>query len=157
MQIRKATPADIPDLLELWKEFMDFHADRDPVFARSEDGHERFAEFIGENLASAEWLDLVAVDEGHLLGYCMATIVRYPPVLKVSRYGYVQDIAVTSGHRRRGIAAALYQETECWFREQGIARAELNVAVANEASQGFWGYMGYKDRMVRMEKILDSE
>lgn len=91
--IRKAANADLDAIGRLWQEFMDFHRDRDPHFARSADGHERFKEFIAGHITSDTSCVLVADDGGEIVGYCLATLAKYPPVFEHRDYGAVFDLA----------------------------------------------------------------
>jgi ribosomal protein S18 acetylase RimI-like enzyme len=142
--IRKATIKDLESIGLLWQEFMDFHKERDSVFARSADGHEHFKEFIAGHLEKESSLVLIAEQDGAAIGYCLAMISKYPPVFDSRDYGFVSDLAVTRRCRRAGIGEKIYKAAEMWFSEQGIHRIELRVAVTNEVSTAFWRKMGFK-------------
>jgi GNAT superfamily N-acetyltransferase len=154
IEIRKARKDDLGEIVELWKEFMDFHRDRDRFFTRSHDGHTRFRRYVGDNLRDPAWLVLVAIEADRPVGYLMATVLEYPPVFKIKRHGFVQDVAVTEVARRHGVASALFERAEHWFRQRGLSRIELNVAAANGVSQSFWRKMGFVDSIHRWAKDL---
>jgi hypothetical protein len=84
-RVRKATQEDTGAIAELWKELMDFHQERDPCFTRSVDGHERFAEFVSGRISSETSCVLVAEQQGEIVGYCLATISKFPPEMKSQR------------------------------------------------------------------------
>jgi len=150
MKIREAVTDDLPEMIELWKEFMDFHKVRDPFFTRSENGHEKWAKFALSNMESDDWIVLVAVDGDKIVGYCMASVVDYPPVLEIKQHGLIQDITVTKSSRRKGVGTQLYREAERWLLEKGVIRIELNVAATNEISRAFFRYIGFKDYVQRL-------
>jgi ribosomal protein S18 acetylase RimI-like enzyme len=141
MQIRQATREDLPALMELWKEFMDHHRARDSHYTRTDEGHLRWADWLGKNLDSPDWRLLVA-EEGGIVGYCLAFLNEYPPVFTTTRYGFVQDLAVTGEQRGRGVGRRLYGAAEAWFRERGVDRVELDVATSNPDAAAFWRRMG---------------
>lgn len=143
--IRPATKADFPAIKELWKEFMDFHKERDPFFARVDDAHEDFGRFMQNNLSKNDWLILVAAAGDQVIGYGSATIMSYPPIYVEPRYGYIQDVAVTEAYRGQGVGQQLFARMVTWFREKNISRLELEVAATNEVSQAFWQKIGFKD------------
>ena len=145
IHLRRATKADLPAIIELWKEFMDFHKRRNPFFSRLPDAHEDFGRFMQGNLTKKDWLVLVAVDDQEAIGYGSATIMSYPPIYQDPRYGYIQDVAVTQAYRGQGVGQKLFEEMTAWFREQGISRLELEVAATNEVSQAFWQKMGFAE------------
>jgi ribosomal protein S18 acetylase RimI-like enzyme len=143
LRIRKAAAGDLDAIGVLWQEFMDFHRQRDPHFARSADGHERFKEFIGGQVTADTSCVLVAIQDGTVVGYCLAALAKYPPVFEHRDYGTVFDLAVTSRCRRTGIGEQLYRAIEAWFVEHNVHRIEIRVAVSNEVSTAFWRKMGF--------------
>jgi len=143
MEIRTVSGADMPDLSDLWKEFMDFHADRNPFYRRATDGHEVFMKWLRKESDQDDFLVLVAEEQGHLIGYCIALVKENPPVFELRRYGFVQDMAVTAEWRRRGVARALFEAACEWFLDQGVGHIQLNVAASNATSQGYWRKMGF--------------
>ncbi len=60
IEYRKATEQDIPRIIELWKEFIDFHKARDAFFSRSKEGPENFGKFILENINKDDAIVYVA-------------------------------------------------------------------------------------------------
>jgi GNAT superfamily N-acetyltransferase len=141
--IRKAVTQDVPSILELWKELMDFHKERDRIFSRSATGHEGFADVITGHISSDISCVFVAEAGKDIVGYCLAFIEKYPPVLEIKEYGLVQDVAVTENHRRRGIGKRLLHEAQRWFSKNGVRRIEARVAATNKISTGFWSKMGF--------------
>ena len=89
VSIRKAVVDDLNAIGNLWQEFMDFHKKRDPHFSRSTDGHERFKEFISGHMISEMSRVLVAEQGTTIVGYCLATLAKYPPVFENRDYGMV--------------------------------------------------------------------
>jgi GNAT superfamily N-acetyltransferase len=142
--IRKAVVDDLNSIGNLWQEFMDFHKSRDPHFSRSTDGHDRFKEFINGHMNSETWCVLVAERDGEPVGYCLATLAKYPPVFENRDYGTVFDLAVTERYRRNGIGERLYDTVQMWFADYGVHRIEVRVVVLNETSTAFWRKMGFK-------------
>ena len=143
MRIRKATQEDTRAIVELWKELMGFHKERDRHFTRSADGHKRFAEFVSGRIAHKASSILVAEQQDAIVGYCLATISKYPPVFEYQEYGAIFDLAVTENYRRKGIGQALVEAALQWFSEQEIHRVEVRVATSNENSTAFWKKIGF--------------
>lgn len=142
--IRKAVTDDLDAIGDLWQELMDFHKSLDPHFTRSIDGHVRFQEFISDHMKSDTSCVMVAEDECKaLVGYCLGTLAKHPPVFAARDYGIILDLSVTRQYRRWGIGERLYHETEAWFADKGIHRIEVQVAVSNEASAAFWWKMDF--------------
>lgn len=141
--IRKAVAEDVSSIVELWKELMDFHKARDRIFSRSATGHEAFADYLKGHISSQTSSVLVAEAGQNLVGYCIALIEKYPPVLEMTEYGLVQDLCVTKKYQRRAIGQRLLKEARNWFNEEGIHRVEARVAKSNKLSTEFWAKMGF--------------
>lgn len=154
VSIRKAVAGDLNVIGNLWQEFMDFHKRRDPHFSRSFDGHERFKEFISSHMTSDMSCVLVAEQGTTVIGYCLATVAKYPPVFENRDHGMVFDLAVTELCRRKGIGDRLFREAETWFAARGIHRIEVRVAVSNEISTAFWRKMGFRPYVTRVFKNI---
>jgi ribosomal protein S18 acetylase RimI-like enzyme len=144
MTIRKATLKDVPSIVELWKELMDFHKERDKLFSRCATGDKTFADFVTGHISSAASRVFVAKAGSDIVGYCLAIVAKSPPVLKTKKYGLIQDIAVTGAYRRRGIGERLLKEALNFFKEKGLHRIEARFATNNKLSTGFWAKMEFK-------------
>ena len=141
--IRKAVETDVPAIVELWKEMIDFHKERDRFFSRSATGHEAFAEFVTGHISSETACVFVAEAGKDIVGYCLAVIEKYPPVLQIQEYGLVRNMAVTKKYRRKGIGKRLLKEVQIWCSGRGVHRIETRFATSNELSAAFWAKMGF--------------
>ncbi len=150
VEIIKAEEKRLPEILDVWKEFMDFHGDLNPLFIRREDGHLNFERYLLEKMNSDDALVLVAIEDEHVVGYSLAMIANYPPVFKVEKYGMISDMAITQKHRRKGIGEKLLQKNIDWFRSKQIYRVELNVAVNNPVGYPFWQKQGFRAYLHRL-------
>jgi len=143
INVREAVENDIPSMVELWKEMMDFHRERDQVFTRTATGHERWIDFITDHMSKDQSCVLVAECEDQIVGHCLAFITENPPVITTQCYGLFQELAVTANHRRCGIGEELVNQMLKWFRDHNIKRIEVKVSVHNELSTAFWRKMGF--------------
>lgn len=150
LTIRTAQRTDLVDVVQLWKDLMDFHGRIDPLFTRSEDALDKFHDFISKQLDSEEAEVIIADKAGKIIGYSFIEISKYPPVFERDEYGRISDVVVADEHRRCGIGRALFDASMKWFSEQGINRIELRVAYQNNLARGFWEKMGFKPLMMTM-------
>ncbi len=144
MICREATTRDIPQIVELWTEFFDFHKERDIHFSRSAKAPENFANYIGENLGNEEVRVYVAELNGKVVAYLLAMIQNYPPVFERKQYGFISDLAVTSTCRGSGIGSELFDLARDWFSQKEITRVEIEVAITNKPATSFWNKMGFR-------------
>jgi GNAT superfamily N-acetyltransferase len=144
VNIREAVVEDVPAIIEIWKELMDFHKELDSLFSRSATGHERFAEFVTSNMEKEDSCVLVAADGGHIVGYCQACISNYPPVLVKEKYVEIFDMAVTKKYQRQGIGRMIIDALRRWYADKDVDRIELKYLTANKSAEKFWTKMGFK-------------
>jgi ribosomal protein S18 acetylase RimI-like enzyme len=143
MEIRPAKLEDVPALVDLWIEFMDFHSALDPDYVRSPDAVKNWTTYVTEKIADEKFHIMVAVDQGRLIGHLVATIKDYPPVFTLKSYGFIQEIAVNEIYRREGVGRRLYDEAEEWLLSKGVNRIQIRVDSDNEISRSFWQAVGF--------------
>lgn len=99
-------------------------------------------------------------------GFAGHSFVRVETREDGSRYGLVSTTWVDPAHRREGIAAALLEEGERWFREQGLDEACTWTSSTNEKLIALYARAGYAEVergpndltatiMVRLARRLD--
>lgn len=152
MVVRRAVPEDLPALVALFKEFIDFNARYQAYFSRAPDTHERWAETTAGALADQDCIILVAEDARGIVGFCSAGIQENPPVYTLRRHGFIREIAVAGNCRREGIGRRLFLEAERWLTARGICRIELHVAEGNPVSLSFWEALGFRTFVKRMAR-----
>ena len=135
--IRPGTEEDLPEMLRLWRETMDFHARLEPRFRphSSPTGECAWEKHLRENIWGNE-------------DWC---------VFEPEQYGYVTDVVVDRAARRRGVGRALLEALKAWFRERGVSHLELMVAHNNSVSQAFWRAGGCTDYMDILWYDLEAE
>jgi len=152
VEIATATEAHVPQIVELWREFMDFHKDLDPRFPLRAEAPASYEKYLREQMQSPDWLVLVALEGDAVVGLTVAQIGKYPPIFERESNGYISEMAVKSGHRRAGIGERLLEMAFEWFRSRGIDRVELSVAARNPVGYPFWrkhGFRAYAHRLYR--------
>ena len=97
---------------------------------------------------------LVYDDDGDLPGMCIVRLDRSPPIMQEVERAEITDLGVRAEERRRGIGSALLEHALRWIRESGVARVEVQVAVANREGQAFWRARGFGDLMDVLHKRL---
>ena len=149
----------INEIIELWKELMDFHKNIDTYWSRREDGHTKYEKFLREMLESEDAIVLVAVGNERIVGYSSSWIRRYPPTLEHDTYGEITDMAVTAEYQRKGIGERMLKRICEWFESRNIDRIELSAAANNQKSYLFWKKHGFQDFLSRLylENITKDE
>ena len=94
MDIREAKLEDVPKILPVWREFIDFHGDRDPFYKTCDGAEKAFTKYVGENIDKDDTSVFVAEVDGNIVGYCRCLTVATPPILEIKHYGSIADLAV---------------------------------------------------------------
>jgi ribosomal protein S18 acetylase RimI-like enzyme len=153
IKIVKAEERHIPDICKLWLEFMQFSQDIDPIFEPRDGALPVFEEkYLRPVMKSENNLVQVALDGRKVVGYSFSQIIDPSDLMKRKKYGYVHDVFITAGYRRRGIGEKMYEEILKWFHSQDIDRVELQVIARNEAACSFWkkhGFMDFQNTLYR--------
>jgi len=154
MEVVRALKSDIPAILEIWKELMDFHVPFDSRYTLSDGAEESMNDHLERLVEAEDALVIMAVENTKPLGFGIARIRNYPPVFIKQTHGTIEDLAVSSEHRRKGIGELMLNEMLDWFRSLGIDRVELRVASMNTVGYSFWRKHGFADYMHIMYRDL---
>lgn len=158
--VRPGTEKDMPAMLRLWREMMDYHARLDPRFRPlpPPEGEQAWEKHLCEHVwGSEDWCVFVAEADGRLVGQILGTMRNAIPVFEPERYGYVTDVVVDPAARHSGVGQALFQALKGWFRQRGVTYLQLSVTHANPTSQAFWRAMGCTDYLDLMWYDLEAE
>jgi len=146
IEIVEAKDSNVPDMVELWREFMDHHKDIDPRFPMREDAHVSFEQHLRELMRAENTLILVALDESRAVGFSISQANEYPPIwVEREKYGFIDTMAITADHRRQGIGEQMLDRMFEWFALHGIDRIELTVAARNQVGYSFWRKHDFHD------------
>lgn len=148
--VSKAKRVHIPQIVKLWKDFMDFHAALDPFYARRGKAHIGYEKHLMKSIGSPNRQLFVALDGKRVIGYAYAEIMKYAPVLRLTRYGYISDLYIDPACRRRGVGESLYNIVREWFVQKGLTTIELGIAAKNGTAESFWRKLGFRERFMRM-------
>jgi ribosomal protein S18 acetylase RimI-like enzyme len=148
IKIIEAEEKHIPDITRLWKEFIQFHIDIEPIWIPNEGAEDGQREEQTKPLmASEKGLVLVALDEDEVVGYSISEIKDPPRGSTRPEYGYIHHVAVTENYRRTGVGEQMFNEILKWFKSKGMDRIELDITSKNYVSSSFWGKLGFEEYM----------
>ena len=146
IEIVEATESYVPDMVELWKEFMYHHKDFDPRFPMRADAHISFEQHLREQMEAEDALVMVALDKRQVVGFSISQVNKYPPIwVEREAYGSIDTMAITADYRRKGVGEQMLGRIFEWFAAQDIDRIELSVAARNQVGYSFWRKHGFRD------------
>ena len=133
VKLRSATPADIGDVLALWRA-----AGAEPSETDDEAG-------VSALLAHDPDALVVADQDGRLIG---TVIVGWD-----GWRGSIYRLAVDPAWRRQRVALALVGQAEHRLRERGARRVALIVVASERGAMAFWRSCGYQQQADRARFI----
>lgn len=144
---------DPEEIVELLRQFQEEHRQRRPKRYRPFD-QEAALEDVRSNLSGNDGKLFVARLKGDCVGFVIVRDVNWPDT--ASAYGskslMVDQIAVSSAHRRRGIGTRLMELVRAEAARRGADCIELLVASDNEGARRFYEAQG----LARFHDIMES-
>lgn len=107
----------------------------------------------------SEWLErLTAGDDFLAAASCCALVDDVPAGFVVCDRGWVDQVGVVPGYRRRGLASALVTEALARMRSLGFPSARLRVNANNPAALAAWVSLGWREvgRRGRFERMANE-
>ena len=100
----------------------------------------------------------VAISEGSVVGYAIATIERGLKVtLDMKKRGHLVNLAVDQGFRRRGIGKALALSIIAHLEAEGVDDAYLEVRASNMAARKLYSGLGFKEARIIKRYYIDED
>lgn len=84
--------------------------------------------------------------QGEVVALCKVDVV--------DERGYVDELAVMSGHRGEGLGSRLMDWAEDVFHRRGVRQAALLVVVGNEGARRFYERRGFSPALLEMRRDL---
>ena len=147
---RKATNSDLELVVALMNELIDELGSGDG----NHDIKSRLPGDIASALASENVCIFLAFEETTCVGLSRGDILSSDPIFRLrpdNRCGYVDQMYVRPTHRRTGVGAALVEQCETWFKEQGIGHVLLHAAVR---AIRFYARAGYQSNREMFKKLV---
>jgi len=138
VQVREATPEDIENVLPLVREFVTSFEVVESKFRLS---------FV-DILKSPDAIALVAYDEGCLIGYCLGFC--HATFYANGRVAWLEEIMVSSSHRRQRVGEALMTSFEAWAQSKGAVLS----ALATRRAASFYEAIEYEESAAYFRKLL---
>jgi ribosomal protein S18 acetylase RimI-like enzyme len=159
MKIRRARLRDAEQVAKLYLQFWEVHKDRNPL-------HQPYWKINYKNclkdtkdfLKNKEYKDYqfrVAVVENKVVGFILFTIKKLSSTFyKVTKYGYIEEVAVDKAYRRRGIAKKLLESALDYFKKKNLKYVSCKVELDNIPALKTWEKYGFKQETIELVKKL---
>lgn len=156
--VRRATPADLPELGRLGALLVRTHHEFDArrFIAPTPDTPDLYAWFLGTQMERPEAAVLVAEANGQVIGYAFAAVEGHDYMTLRGPAGLLHDILVDPAARGRGVGRLLLAAALDFLRSRGAPRVVLSTAMANEPAQRLFAGTGFRRTMIEMTRELDD-
>jgi ribosomal protein S18 acetylase RimI-like enzyme len=158
ISIRNATSSDIPAIQTLYRELDRHHVDLLPDTFRPVEGDVRSDESIAEWIVAEDRVYLVAESDGNIVGFVSVAIKSRAslPMFHPKRYGLIDDVVLTTTHRRTGLGKKLFNAALDWIHARGLQSVQVQVWNANSEAVEFYSRQGFSSICTRMELNLND-
>lgn len=155
--IRPATRSDEQALGRFGGALMRQHHAIDPRrFVLTDRPEAGYGRFLVSQLDDPDSLVLVAERSGEVVGYVYAGLEPMSWRELRAPCGFLHDVYVAEGERRRGVARALLKAAIEWIASRGQPRVVLWSAAGNDAAQRLFDRLGFRRTMVEMAHEIEA-
>ncbi|MHA1686526.1 MAG: GNAT family N-acetyltransferase [Candidatus Heimdallarchaeaceae archaeon] len=155
VEIAKATLSDIDDIIEIWKDIINWHSSFDKDFALDMEGTQNYKMMLNTALVDLSQIVLVAKLDHKVVGFLYGYLKKYSGFFKKRNVAHISDIAVIEQHRNKGIGSLLVNYFKDHFAEQNNAdEITLYVHIQNENAIKFYKRHKFETKLLIMRKKL---
>ena len=154
MEIKKATPRDFDTVFKLKLESKQEERKYNPELRPVAQVKKMYADYLKNDLNDRWRVVLVARQKGIPVGYVVGKIYRTLKVAGYLRCGYISNLYIKKGFRRKGTARRLLRELAAWFKKKGAVRMTLELYSNNRAAIKLYHKLKFKDYCVKLRKKI---
>lgn len=158
MEIRPATPHDVPAVLPMVAQLCALHRGWDPAKYDFLDGIESMYDgWLRARATDPRSVFLVADRQGKgPVAFLVGTAEREIPIYTLREYGFIHDVWVDESYRNEGVARQLVMLAVERFRAMGLEQVRLDTAAPNEPARKLFESCGFRTSVVEMLLELRS-
>jgi len=157
MNIREALIEDIPKMVKLWVELMNYHKDHHMVFIAKDNVEDLIGEDMMNRIENTKTRYFLAENEKDLCGFISCSFRIVQELMVYNRRGYIAETVVSEKYRGQGIGKLLFERAQRWFEEEDADHIELQVSLKNNGAMNFWGNQGFEGSTQHMVKFLKKK
>ena len=152
MDIRPATPADVPAVLPMVAKVCAFHQKLDPAKYGFRARPERmYDDWLVNRATDPRSVFLVAeASRGRVVAFLVGTVEPEIPIYRLKEFGFIHDLWVEEKYRNEGTARQMVTLAVERFREIGVRQVRLDAAYGNEPARNLFAACGFRPAIVEM-------
>jgi ribosomal protein S18 acetylase RimI-like enzyme len=158
MDVRPATPQDVPAVLPMVRKLCELHRAWDPAKYDFVDGiEEMYRGWLTARSTDSRAVFLVADRPGRgPVAFLIGTVEREIPIYRLREFGFIHDLWVEEDYRHEGVARQLVMRAVERFGEIGVSQIRLDTAAANEAARRLFERCGFRTSVTEMLTQLEK-
>jgi ribosomal protein S18 acetylase RimI-like enzyme len=158
MEIRPATPEDVPAILPMVRKICALHESWDPAkYGFRDDPGAMYDGWLRGRATDRKSVFLVAEREpGHLVGFLVGQVQPEVPIYRIKSYGFIHDLWVEEPYRNEGVARQMVALAVERFSEMGVEQVRLDAAAKNEPARKLFDSCGFRPSVTEMLLELKS-
>ncbi|MFH7025164.1 MAG: GNAT family N-acetyltransferase [Heteroscytonema crispum UTEX LB 1556] len=155
MQIRPATPKDVPAVLPMVAKICALHESWDSAkYGFLPHLEQRYEAWLKRLVNQERNVFLVAEEERQLVAFLVATIEQEIPIYRLQEYAFIHDIWVEPEYRQNGVARQIVMQAVEKFTQMGVKQIRLDTAAINEAARRLFASCGFRVSTIEMLQEL---
>lgn len=156
MDIRPATPDDVPAVLPLVARICALHQEWDAArFRTVEHPEQRYDGWLRQRATDPRSVFLVAERSGRIVGYIVGTIEKEIAIYWTPECGWVHDLWVDEAYRNEGLGRQMAMLLVERFKALGVKQIRLQTAAINDAARKLFTSCGF--RVSTIEMLMETE
>ena len=117
-EIRHGTLDDVPDLMDVWKQFTRHQQTHDVRYDHAEDAEDRWKQYYENQILGSKYGTVVVADAGkEIVGVAEARIRGGHPIFRLPDYGIITGHYVRKPYRDEGVSEAVLAAVHDWFED----------------------------------------
>jgi ribosomal protein S18 acetylase RimI-like enzyme len=162
MEIRSATPADVPAVLPMVQKICALHERWDPAkYGFRADVAKMYESWLPGRAKDPRSVFLVAERSPGppplLAGFLIATLETEIPIYRVGQFGFIHDLWVEEPYRHEGLARRMTMQAIERFGQMGVSQVRLDTAAANDAARALFTSCGFRGSTIEMLTEIASD
>jgi len=156
MNVRRATPDDVPFVLPMVARICAWHEQLDPAkYGFRPNSAERYREWLKTRAGDPRSVFLVADatmagQEPRLSGFLIGTVEREIPIYRITEFGFIHDLWVEEDYRHEGAARQMVTLAIERFAEIGVKQVRLDVLTQNDPARQLFTTCGFRPSTMEM-------
>jgi len=152
MEVRPATPEDVPSVLPMVRKIASMHERLDPAkYSFRSDPGEMYRNWLRQRAADPRAVFLIAeTDKAKRVAFLIGTVEDEIPIYRVEEIGFIHDLWVDEDYRHEGVARQLVTTAVERFRDIGVKQIRCDTAWANEPARDLFKRCGFRPSTVEM-------